>query len=464
MTKIDRCFKSCISFCTGWIVKSKLEKNSLLDELRLLVWIIPLVWVSCTGSTSQSNRQNAQSNDSIINNHLSDHIEDEVHSSNSMSEIIPNSIKVYGDIKLIKNNLSDFADSLFCIPLETNSKSLIGGMITNVFMTEEFIFVVEPKSIKKFSRTGKYIGSIGRIGKGPGEFPEIGSISINSSKKELYIYPHYRKPVVITYNFDGKFIKETSIGSNYLKVFVHPEGFFVAQMQSFSKFSPEYKKLTILDTSGHLTKSWNSEIFPISPTKKIYMYGNIVDPTFMYKGKMFFWEEYSDTILIVKNNELVSAFTIEPNKMKIPFSEYYFKKYNPKNSYRQIDDIGIFGNNLMFKLNDKGNPGLVFFNIKTGELCKTNCNADSKGTFRDYPFIYTLQNDLLGGVFYPQFEICQGYSAMVLTYTDILQNKIIDELRKADKGHQIIKTQFINSFDKLEMTSNPVLVVAKTKN
>lgn len=458
----DRCMKSCTWFSISRIVKSNLKKLSLFDRLRVLVWIIPLVWVSCTGSTSASDQQNTPSKDSVINVHLHDQNMDEVHMSNSMSEIIPTSINVYDDIKLVKNKLSDFADSLFCIPLETNSKCLIGGMITDVFMTDEFVFVVEPKSIKKFSKTGKFIGSVGNSGKGPGEFPEIGSISIDRKKKEIYIYPHFRKSVVIVYDFGGKFIKEIPINKNYQKVFVLSDGCFAAQMECFSKFSPGYKKLTIIDSLGQIKKSWDSSIFPTSPTQKIYMYGNMVDPMFTHNGQMFFWEEYSDTIHRINNNELVSAFTIQPNRMKIPFSEYYFKKYNPKNNYRQINDIGFFGNNLMFKLSDEGFPELAFFNLKTGQLCKAKC--DSQGTFRNYPFIYTLQNDFIGGVFYPQFDICQGYSAMILTYTDILQNKFMDELRNTNNSHQMIKSQFIHSFEKLDITSNPVLVVAKTRN
>lgn len=458
------CFKTFIWFCIIRIAKFKRIKVLLFDGLLLLVLAIPLVIIGCSGPSSPSDQRNTQSKVPVLDIDLPAKKTDERYKANTMSQVIPNSINVYSDIKLIKNKLSDFADSLFCIPLETNSKCVIGGVITDVFMTDEFIFIVEPKSIKKFSKIGKFICSIGRSGKGPGEFPEIGSISIDRKKKEIYIYPHFRKSVVIIYDFDGKLIKETPINERYQKVFVLSDGCFAAQMESFSKFSPGYKKLTLIDSLGRIMKSWDSGIFPKSPTQRIYMYGNVVDPMFTHDDKMLLWEEYSDTIHMVKNNELVSAFTIEPNKMKIPFNEYYYKKYNPKNSYRQISDICFFGNNLMFKLNDKGSPALVFFNIKTEELCKAECNEDSQGTFRNYPFLYTLENDFLGGVFYPQFEICQGYNAMILTYTDILQNKFIDELRKADNSHQMIKIQFINLFEKLDITSNPVLVVAKTKN
>lgn len=458
----NRCLQVCTCFCIYRIVRSNLIKMLGFDGLILLVLTISLILMSCSGSISPSGQQNAQSSNSVVGINLPDTKTDGASKVSSISEKIQNSINVYDDNKSIKNKLSDFADSLFCIPLETNSKCLIGGVITDVFMTDEFIFIVEPKSIKKFLKAGKFICSIGTSGKGPGEFPEIGSISIDRKKKEIYIYPHYRKSVIIIYDFDGKFIKEIPKNGSYLKVFVLSDGCFAAQMECFSKFIPGYKKLTIIDSSGQIIKSWDSGIFPTSPTQKIYMYGNMVDPMFTHDDKMLLWEEYSDTIHMVNNNQLVPVFTIEPSKRKIPFSEYYFKKYNPKTSYCQINDIGFLGNNLMFELNDEGSAALVFYNIKTGELCKSKCN--SQGTFRNYPFIYTLQNDFVGGVFYPQIEICQGYSAMILTYSDILQNKLINGLRKAGNSHQMIKSQFINSFEKLDMTSNPVLVVTKTKN
>lgn len=90
--------------------------------------------------------------------------------------------------------------------------------------SEGSIYLVSPKSKKnvifKFDKTGKFITSFGRWGKGPGEivsrpFPPL-FITINSNG-EIVITNFYRRKLVY-FNKEGDFLREEKLESNLLVV------------------------------------------------------------------------------------------------------------------------------------------------------------------------------------------------------------------------------------------------------
>ena len=72
--------------------------------------------------------------------------------------------------KLIR--MSEVFDKSNLIPLETNKESLI-GRINQLLVKSDTLFILDAvvtKKLQMFHRTGKYIGMVGAIGNGPGEY------------------------------------------------------------------------------------------------------------------------------------------------------------------------------------------------------------------------------------------------------------------------------------------------------
>lgn len=176
LTKIC-CLKSYTWFCISRFVCYYLKKL-LFDGLRLLVLAILLVWVSCTGSTSSSAKQNTQSMNPVLDIHLPDTKTDEVCKA------------------------SDIADTVMYVSLETNEKSLL-GYLWCIAMNESYIVVSDKERIMAFQSDGKFIGQIGSKGKGPGEFTYIWNILLNGDT--IYV-SSLDKPGISRFTIDGKYL------------------------------------------------------------------------------------------------------------------------------------------------------------------------------------------------------------------------------------------------------------------
>ncbi|MBA4318124.1 MAG: hypothetical protein C0412_06965 [Flavobacterium sp.] len=97
---------------------------------------------------------------------------------------------------------------------KTTQKEYMFKRVSGIITDDENNFYVYENmgfEIRKFSKNGKYVKTIGRNGEGPGEFKFVYRLHINN-KNELVIYdpPNYR---VTYFNLDGKYLKSTPFES-----------------------------------------------------------------------------------------------------------------------------------------------------------------------------------------------------------------------------------------------------------
>ena len=85
--------------------------------------------------------------------------------------------------------LSEIAESIQYIPLESNSESFI-GQIKQIKIFGDRIYVLDSKNNKIviFNKKGKYLNKIEAVGKGPKEYIKIGWIDISNSDSCLYLF------------------------------------------------------------------------------------------------------------------------------------------------------------------------------------------------------------------------------------------------------------------------------------
>jgi hypothetical protein len=81
-------------------------------------------------------------------------------------------------------NLSNIADTIQYIELKTRRDMPI-GMVDIIEISDEYIFIAFKGTAFQFTRQGDYLRSIGRRGKGPGEYRYAGRISKLRSKRRL---------------------------------------------------------------------------------------------------------------------------------------------------------------------------------------------------------------------------------------------------------------------------------------
>lgn len=93
--------------------------------------------------------------------------------------------------------LEDVIDSIYVVPLETTEESFL-AVISKVKIYNDIIYVLDGKSnvIKSFAKDGSFIGQIGKVGQGPGEYnspmdffvDDRGIVVFDNAQCKLLIY------------------------------------------------------------------------------------------------------------------------------------------------------------------------------------------------------------------------------------------------------------------------------------
>ncbi|MFW5700170.1 MAG: 6-bladed beta-propeller [Cyclobacteriaceae bacterium] len=120
-------------------------------------------------------------------------------------------------------NISEFADSVKYIKLQTNPNCIIGSNIAEVLIKKKYIYVCDASQMKIFIfyKDGNFVGKLDKRGKGPEEYLHFAGMFVDED--EEYIEVFTRQGELLKYsNITFKFIEKKTlkqISSNYsLKV------------------------------------------------------------------------------------------------------------------------------------------------------------------------------------------------------------------------------------------------------
>ncbi|WP_257005638.1 6-bladed beta-propeller, partial [Tannerella forsythia] len=102
--------------------------------------------------------------------------------------------------------LSQLLESLEIIPLENKDEAF--SKIGVIYISDNYIGCqpYDQSPYKLFDRKGKFIGDIGAIGQGPGEYRNVYFSQINEKKERIYIVSHNAKKI-LTYDLKGIFLE-----------------------------------------------------------------------------------------------------------------------------------------------------------------------------------------------------------------------------------------------------------------
>lgn len=129
--------------------------------------------------------------------------------------VVPLKIEVYHPEKGEKGLAEMYFDNLDCIPLETNSKSVI-GKIARISFHNELIFILDEsqKQILIFNSLGKYLDKLGKKGRGPGEYVSIRDFSINRSSGDILLLCDTPNKIIV-FNERREFLREFKLKKQY---------------------------------------------------------------------------------------------------------------------------------------------------------------------------------------------------------------------------------------------------------
>jgi hypothetical protein len=214
--------------------------------------------------------------------------------------------------------LSSLIESLEIVHLEDKDEAF--SRPGRIYITENFIGRQAPQdAFKLFERTGRFIGNVGAIGQGPGEYSStIYHAQICEIAGRVYLVPWARANRILTYDLTGRFIENEVIPFAFeaptVRFFVDNVNRQVVVLTLPFQGGNDYV-VWVQDFEGNLKQGVSSEGFALPPdfSNEVLFSGNT--PNFDF-GIMDFGQGGQDTLFHydIKNNILRPVFALTPRR------------------------------------------------------------------------------------------------------------------------------------------------------
>ncbi len=364
-------------------------------------------------------------------------------------------------------NLSEIASDIQYIPLETAEEMLIGGN-SNYNYYENGIFYIKTGkgSFGIFDKTGKYIRTFNRLGRGPQEYESFNNPDIDCNTGNIVVRTQNR---VLEYTSRGDLVRFLNIS---------PEVSFAMFGGSAFKFGDNYYLLAvsvsdsmrpatvIVDTSSNVLKriDYPEEEWKIIETNNGFRNSSSGTKYFKFKGKLRVINGTDPHILGVDEKLNVdTSYIIDYGPYKItPVNAKFGNTDKAKiSSYSNVfeSDNYLF---MQFNLGSLAHKPYLKTALKTGKVISfdISCALFDK---RNGSFILVDQpetdqtgfvDDMEGGpAFWPQYISSDQYMISMISADEFIS--LSENPGCSEKIKKLAMT--------LDESDNPVMVLVKLK-
>ena len=199
--------------------------------------------------------------------------------------------------------LSQIADDIEYIPLETTNECLLDGTLRNIVITEKEIFIFDYNKGYRFTRNGKFINSIGKKGQGPGEYIRPMDMAVDTVNQWVYFMDRIG---IVTYDYSGKHIKTLSIDKRSHLLLVGKDQLIIEDSNYlFAAPEDRYSIYIYSEKENRLLSKFSCERKDNIPA--LSMCSPIM---YSYDNNFFLKDYWSDTIYIMKDTYNVNTHAV----------------------------------------------------------------------------------------------------------------------------------------------------------
>lgn len=265
-------------------------------------------------------------------------------------------------------------DSIEYIPLESGSETMLSSIEHFVVFKNKF-FISDGSSVKCFSDQGHFLFNIGHIGRGPGEYVEVLSISCDSCF--FYVFDQ-----TCLYQYDaltGNYIKSFYMDHPYAEAYVK-DG-LVYLYDRAQEYTIAVKKLS--------EESSKERIIYTSPMDMVYAQKNMIISS---GEKLFFSDPLKGYVYSFENGEMNKFLHFDVGRENlVPETSVNGNNLNLfKDKFMQFENVIIAGNFIHFKYCYNNIKYQCFVNYISGKCCSYNIDRAFKEQIRDFPIEYPL--------------------------------------------------------------------------
>ncbi len=207
------------------------------------------------------------------------------------------------------NELVD-TSSLDYVRLESTPESLLGEIKRFYVMDSSFIFISNRKLLV-FNPNGKFLYSIDKRGKGPGEYLSLADVCVK--KNTVYLLDRIGKKI-IKYNTTGEFLGEISTGLN-------AESFANVDENNFCLYIGSNKNEVSSGRINYYSESQKKIVYkaiPVTEQEHEWMYYLDFNNFTANSNDLLFKYSFNDTIYNLKSNGLNPCLVIDWGQYKLP--------------------------------------------------------------------------------------------------------------------------------------------------
>jgi hypothetical protein len=346
--------------------------------------------------------------------------------------------------------LSEIADDITFIPLETTDECLIAGGSSIHLHKDYFVIMDNTPQVFLFDRTGKFIRKTGNKGQGPGEYISAGLPVI--VKDELFYYDISGKTLCYDLH-TGKCLrtKKHDYNGNPLTMWCSNDSVLVYYFPYLASGDPkEFAHIHTLSLDFEITnKLWYEELQPeMKPGDKTYTI-NTKDIPILYST--------DGNTYIYPKLEQGTVFCIDGNLEKTPAYQIYMGKYYFEgNEYKKSYSInGIADTDRFVFLS-----GTLYPDYHSGSILYDKTTGKSKR-------ISIIINDIDKSfqAFWPvSNNVVSRNILCTAVYPFVLKEQMSDPYYKDIKVKNREKHQAIKEYlDSAKEDDNPVVVLITLK-
>ena len=253
--------------------------------------------------------------------------------------VVAHSVEVDGqeitvcDLSLLKDTidlpLSFWVDNLQAVKLDGKDEALVGQ--GPVCVSDNHILIGRANNVpcKLFRRDGSYVGNVGSIGQGPGEYTMVYDMQIDEQAEHIYLLPWNAKSIFV-YDMNGKYIKNIPLNKKYEKLIV-PKGKFkvdAAKNRVAVMLLPfDYLPVVgwVQDMEGNIIHEIPMNHLKLKPDFSNEVISSKISADALNIYLFPFWELRKDTLyhLNMQSGKLQPKFTLDFGQRKIPIHDYH---------------------------------------------------------------------------------------------------------------------------------------------
>ena len=335
-------------------------------------------------------------------------------------------------------NVSQIAEDIEFVPLETTDECLLGNNIMNLVVTSKDIIVFDYEACYRFDRKGKFKNKIGTKGNGPGEYTKPMYVTVDTLNKWVYMGDYIVKRFV-KYDFEGNHLADIKVDGVGMENWIYKPGHILME-SDYYQFAPKGQRYSLTMYSEKENKiisrmrcEYKEDVPRMAICRPI---------TYNHTNNTYVKDFFCDTIYkVVDPYHLESHAYVDKGDYKLP----------KKPTLREI---------MSFAINEAYETDrYIFLTTSKGRVFydKKEKKAIGAGTLRQ-PKLLTARDDLYGGPGLQGFYISGNY---IYTF------RHPHEFEEYGNGKHSITDARYNTYRKmvegLNSEDNPVIMIVKLK-